>query len=494
MDVGLYGKLPTHGDFLRRRVADDFVAEWDAWLQQCIVASRAVLGEQWLETYLTSPVWRFAFGPHVCGALPVAGLLVPSVDRVGRNFPLTLVWQTTGEFSTLEVAMRFQQGFEHAEHLLVDALAQDQLDFAKFDQRVVELAGYFDAPDLGDTLRLTTRGAGAVLAHMAKPQCIPVSAASALQSPAVQLLGSHLDLSEGALALWWTDGSAAVAPSWLMSRGLPEPANFSAMLDGRWQSAGWDVAETEPDYASTMVRPVLDVWAPILTSAGLTDRGPVRPTNQDAFLERTDRGLWAVADGMGGLSDGELASRMVCDALVEVPNVSGLDEQIDSVIGQLRQVNDFLHRTAERMAKPIHSGSTVVVLLIRHKECAVLWAGDSRAYRLRDGLVSQLTTDHVLAKAEGKSGEAEAVTRAVGGESSLELDVVRSDVRPNDRFMLCSDGVGRSLDVDALVQILAGPQPQMVCAELIAQSVAAGSTDNLTAVIVDCTAPVAMDT
>jgi serine/threonine protein phosphatase PrpC len=220
----------------------------------------------------------------------------------------------------------------------------------------------------------------------------------------------------------------------------------------------------------------------------------VRATNQDAFLERTDQGLWAVADGMGGLSDGELASRMVCDALVDVPSVTGLDEQIDAVIGQLRQVNDFLHRAAERMAKSVHSGSTVVVLLIRRKECAVLWAGDSRAYRLRDGLVSQLTTDHVLAKADGEAVEAEAITRAVGGESSLVLDVVRSDVRPNDRFMLCSDGVGRSLDIDALGRLLKGGQPQPVCADLIAQSVAQGSTDNLTAVIVDCAAPVAFET
>ena len=60
MEVGLYGKLPTHGDFLRRRVPDDFVALWDEWLQRCIADSRAALGEAWLETYLTSPVWRFS--------------------------------------------------------------------------------------------------------------------------------------------------------------------------------------------------------------------------------------------------------------------------------------------------------------------------------------------------------------------------------------------------------------------------------------------------
>src|SRR6267154_5928531 len=103
MEVGLYGKLPSHGDFLRRRVSDDFVAGWDAWLQRCIAQSRAALGEEWLETYLTSPAWRFALSAAVCGPTPVAGVLVPSVDRVGRYFPVTVVWPTPPNFSTLEI-------------------------------------------------------------------------------------------------------------------------------------------------------------------------------------------------------------------------------------------------------------------------------------------------------------------------------------------------------------------------------------------------------
>jgi type VI secretion system protein ImpM len=500
VDVGLYGKLPTHGDFLRRRVADDFVAAWDAWLQRCILESRAALGEQWLETYLTSPVWRFAFGPRVCGTAAVAGLLVPSVDRVGRNFPLTVVWPTPVEFSTLEVPLRFREGFESAEQLILDTLAQEQLDFAAFDRQVMELASYFEAPLGGEGLRLTGVAAQSVLNRLPRPQCIPLSAAAALEAPALQLLGGHLDRQEPALALWWTDGSAAVDPSWLVSRGLPEPASYSAMLDGAWLDAGWDLAETEPDGATTLVRSAgasaapsctaQSVTAPRVTAAGLTERGPVRGTNQDALLDLGDRGLWAVADGMGGLSDGEIASRMVCDALAEAPVLTDLDAQIEAVIARLREVNEYLRRVADRLAKAVHSGSTVVVLVIRGKECAVLWAGDSRAYRLRDGLISQLTTDHVaVSAANAGREEAEAITRAVGAEASLELDVVRSDVRVHDRFLLCSDGIGRALDVHALARVLPGRAPGVTCADLIAQAIAAGSQDNMTAVVVDCAEP-----
>jgi type VI secretion system protein ImpM len=87
---GWYGKLPALGDFATRRLPNDFVNQWDTWLQQSIAASRSHLGEDWLDIYMTSPIWRFALFPGVCGARAWAGVIMPSVDKVGRYFPLTL--------------------------------------------------------------------------------------------------------------------------------------------------------------------------------------------------------------------------------------------------------------------------------------------------------------------------------------------------------------------------------------------------------------------
>src|SRR6202050_3589035 len=375
MEVGLYGKLPTHGDFLRRRVADDFIAAWDPWLQHCIADSKAVLGEQWLSIYLTSPVWRFALAPHVCGAAPAAGLLVPSVDRVGRYFPLTLVWSTPTDLSTLEVALRFQSGFENAERLLLDTLALEHFEFADFDQRVMELADNFPRASPRGALHMTKESATAVVLSTARPWRLPLRSVSALEGPALQLFGCQLDTRPGTGILWWTDGSAVVAPSWLMTGGLPEPGRYTAMLDGEWAAAGWDVAEAEPDMTPTIPRAPVQEDAIVLASSALTDRGPVRSTNQDALIERLDMGLWAVADGMGGLSGGEAASRMVCDSLAECRMIGNFDEQIEAIVEQLRQVNDYLRRAATRAVNPVQSGSTVVVLLVRETECAGLWAG-----------------------------------------------------------------------------------------------------------------------
>ena len=88
--VGLFGKLPARGDFVRLGLPGDFVAAWDGWLAGAIAVTRAQMGAAWLPAFLEAPVWRFAVAPGVCGAQPATGLWLPSVDRVGRYFPLTI--------------------------------------------------------------------------------------------------------------------------------------------------------------------------------------------------------------------------------------------------------------------------------------------------------------------------------------------------------------------------------------------------------------------
>jgi type VI secretion system protein ImpM len=90
---GWYGKIPTLGDFVSRRLPHHFVSAWDAWLQAAMTASREELGENWLDVYLTSPIWRFALMPGACTPEAWAGVLLPSVDKVGRYFPLTFALQ-----------------------------------------------------------------------------------------------------------------------------------------------------------------------------------------------------------------------------------------------------------------------------------------------------------------------------------------------------------------------------------------------------------------
>jgi type VI secretion system protein ImpM len=486
VDVGLYGKLPSHGDFLRRRAPDAFIDVWDPWLQQCLAASRAALGDRWLDLYLTSPAWRFFCGAGVCGPSPVMGLMVPSVDRVGRYFPLTIVTEAPAELPGLVVATEGTPFFATAEQLLVDTLAEEEIDFERFDARVMRLQDTLAAV-LGKRAVMLEPGAAAMLAAPSEQGWqMPLGSVEQFGSVWTQLLSHRLAELQGPLSLWWTDGSAAVEPSCLVAKGLPRPETFRTLLDGSW-STGWRSvpATVESTEASDET---LRVPSALLTcrSAGETDVGRVRSVNQDAFLERTEIGLWVVADGLGGHTDGDVASRMVCDALAEVPPTVGLDDLVELVRTRIADVNDHLLRTAARAHRGAKIGSTVVVLLIRGAECALLWAGDSRIYRLRDAQLEQLTRDHSAAvSVNGIRVESNVVTRAVGVSPGLVLDEIRDEVRPDDRFLLCSDGLTRKVPDDRIQAWMQHADIDVAVEGLIEATLAAGAPDNVTALIVE---------
>ena len=197
---------------------------------------------------------------------------------------------------------------------------------------------------------------------------------------------------------------------------------------------------------------------PAFSSAAATHVGRVRTSNQDAFVEASGAGLWAVADGMGGYRDGDVAARMVCDALSALDPALGFEDAVDAVREAMSGVNARLYAASIRPVNPIMSGSTVAILLARRTSVAALWAGDSRVYRLRQHKLVQVTTDHTWASElnlQPAMDEADhAITRAVGGEATLLLDVRRDRALIGDRYLLCSDGLTRELGAAQIASIL----------------------------------------
>jgi type VI secretion system protein ImpM len=304
------------------------------------------------------------------------------------------------------------------------------------------------------------------------------------------MVARKLETAYDPLTVWWTDGSAVMEPCCLVVRGMPVAEAFVSLLDGSWGSGNWsNVRANGPAAAlrpgTTSVSRTVESIALAtsgLRSAGGSDRG-TRPSNQDAWLERPEIGLWAVADGVGGLSAGEVASRMVCDVLASLTPSASLESTIETIRSGLDDVNATLQRASRRPLDPVASGSTVVALTIREGQAAILWAGDSRAYRCRQERIERLTVDH---SEEFQVPGSTAVTRAVGGAEFLELDLRVEAVRPGDRFLLCSDGLTRALDDGKLARLLAAEKDLTLCTRgLLAAASQAQAVDNFTVVVID---------
>lgn len=210
---------------------------------------------------------------------------------------------------------------------------------------------------------------------------------------------------------------------------------------------------------------------------------------------RTDRGLWAVADGMGGHDAGDVASSKVAEALLRLPIVYGLDNLVEAAVAALRRVNQELIEMGGPTESRRTIGSTVVGLAIANDQFRCFWAGDSRAYRIRDGQIIQLSRDHSMVQDLVDAGlldpedahnhpNANVITRAVGVVEELRIDTVSGDAKPGDRFLLASDGLTRLVDDAELVAILTSDSPAAAADRLIETALSRGAPDNVTMIIV----------
>lgn len=484
--LGFYGKLPYRGDFVRRRVAGEFLAVWDPWLARCVHRSRQVLGEGWLDAYLTSPIWRFAVSAGVCGESPATGVLMPSVDAVGRYYPLTLVGALPAESSLLGLAVQEGSWFEQLEALAMSVLEDEPAaDLERFDQAVSAH---------GQRLQSWAADAGSrLLAPLPGPTCFVLESLEHLAPTLLAVQQALLDRQQG-FSLWWTEGSHRISPCLLLQASLPMPERFAAMLDGEWQGHGWESRVVHwQALRAVPERPSLHL--PRLRSASVSHVGKVRKVNEDACLDRPDLRLWAVADGVGGQEAGDEASRSVIEGLQKAPPGGELQERCNALREVLALANRHLWHAAHRPERPVTSASTVVALLTGVEECCWLWVGDSRLYRLRDGQLTLCTRDHSVvqdliereeldAAEAGSHPQANVITRAVGAAAELHLESRFSDLRPGDRFLLCSDGVHGSVTPGVIQAALQGDSPREVVDTLLKVVLEGEARDNSTAVAV----------
>ena len=417
---GLFGKLPSRGDFVTRRLDPACRDALDTWLQASILTSRRVLGDAWLRAYLNAPIWRFACPAGACGDAPMAGVMMPSLDRVGRYFPLVLAAQLLPGH-TPEGLLQATAWFDALEAQALAALEQE-IDLNELDPAV-------------DAIGLP-----------------PADAAP--DAPAA--------------TLFWLPSDAGPPAPLLRSDGLPTAQSFCSLLTQHWPSGGWRPVPGQ-DGAFALPPPVL------IRAAGRTHAGTRRPLNQDALLLRPDRNMWAVADGVGGHDAGEEASRVVVEHLEQLLPPLGVDGALDEVVELLTEANTALCHRASTISDDSVVASTVAVLLLLDGRAGVVWSGDSRVYRLRAGGLDRVTQDHA---------DDTAVHHAIGAAPGLVTGRTVQALWPGDRFLLCSDGLFKALSDTEIAAHLALPTPDETVSALIDDALVAGARDNVTAVVV----------
>lgn len=228
-------------------------------------------------------------------------------------------------------------------------------------------------------------------------------------------------------------------------------------------------------------------------SYGQSHVGLLRELNEDRYLVKSESGLFVVADGMGGHDAGEVASTSIVEHLKSIGIPSSAPDLKARFEDRVETANREIRELATRNGSTI--GSTLAALLAFEHQYACIWVGDSRIYMLRNGKLSQLSRDHTEMQDLIDRGlltieEAAAwprrnvVTRAIGAVDDLAFDIAHGQILPDDRFLICSDGLTAHVSDAEIATGLAEKSAETGCAELIRIALDRGGTDNVTVIIV----------
>lgn len=243
--------------------------------------------------------------------------------------------------------------------------------------------------------------------------------------------------------------------------------------------------------------------------SGLTDQGQVRDHNEDSIGSNPDLGLAVLADGMGGHKGGEVASALAVDTILstlsqslkdlptgETDGITGYSLESMAIESAIKEANKVIYQAAQNNSSYEGMGTTVVVLLFYDNRITVAHVGDSRLYRMRDENLEQLTRDHTLIQElldRGFYSEEEAqqsmnknlVTRAVGVNPEVEIDLLEDVGQPQDIYLLCSDGLNDMIDDGLIRDIMLNYQKNIdrIATELVKQANEHGGKDNVSALL-----------
>jgi type VI secretion system protein ImpM len=433
VQVGFFGKLPVLGDFLSRRLGPDFVEPWDQWLQQAMHMARAQAGGAWNELYTQAAPWRFALEAGVCGGSPVLGVLLPSNDRVGRQFPLTVACPLPTGLGALEVAAGSEAWFAATEALLERAVG-GAMDVADFDLAVTDLAATLvqtglTAPAAADFAMCQQY----LLAHGAFKLPLP---AAGIGASLAAMCARQLARTAPPLALFWCEATTA-EPQMLASRSMPGPQLLAELL--RLPARAPVASLPLPSVAADPPPPAAD---PLQWHHAVISRES--PRHVHAVI--------AVAGTSTEDVDARLAS---LDALLARESVDeNFSDELSALLGPDAQQDLRLAPLEFAVFMPVGDSH------------AFFWSSGATVFRLRGRDLERLMPE--AAPVAGGSLLDLLQSTDVPAGAARALQVMRiSTIDPADSYLLCADASYPSLSWGQLVSALDEGTPQYGIERLI---------------------------
>ncbi|NLS20127.1 type VI secretion system-associated protein TagF [Rhizobium sp. P40RR-XXII] len=444
--IGFFGKLPTHGDFVSSALGLRLQSELDRWIHGGLIALEATLGEEWRRLFHATTAWRFVVGSGIWGPTAVAGVLLPSRDRVGRSFPLIIVAQLQRFSGQLRDLCEDDSWFTAAE-----ALAETS-DNADFDmQRFIE-----------GTKRLRSPFAD-------KRSATAQSAAAGEAGPPA--------------SLWWRINPGTRHGKGFRTMAAPTAQDFVKLVTAEAIRAPIATEPLVRAAASVPDTPDKEVQVAPATRVDWTidysrasHPGTRFSLNADALLVSAPR-IFAIADGVGdGLSAIE-AARITTGILAGIPERESAQALVQDVKGKLSHAHAILRAKGANSEKEAAVASFVVAIVL-DDEFAAIWAGDARCYLLRDGLMRLLTHDHI------DIGLRRTLGRGLGLKDQFVAETVSDQLSRGDRLLLVSGPLSRALTDRIIAEILIETPLEQAAEALIQEALIANCRENVSAIVI----------
>lgn len=490
LPVGFFGKLPSAGDFVQRRLPSGFVDAWDRHFETAVAESRHALGDDWHAAYHASPVWRFLLAAGVCGESAWAGVMGPGVDRVGRCFPMVIAAPVAADAASCARVLTHGAGwFDAAEQVHVAAQADATIGVDLFDEQVARLVDPLEAVPSSavDGLHGIDWSAAS---HWRLP--LPSSTAGA---PFLDQLWARLAATPGRWCLWWTRGAQRMPATVLATQGLPQPAAYAGLLDAShgvtpWRSLGtFDgvaVPQRErPDADASLIDTVTAVPAPPVAAwlpddpelfsdldTALVTMVPAAPsTTVDAnagvaVLQQPGGALTMVAAEIGCADPRQRAVAAVAAIGQELAD-AGLAGGMRALLARVMALNPRLCQASEDLIDPVLEDCAVIAAHLTGNQADLLRIGTAAAWHWRRGRLQPFfTNDGTPALADiGGAGDiddllfnrASPAAPGLGAAAQPTCGEVCCAVEPGDRLLLMATRQLLQLSPDILARSLALP-------------------------------------